>query len=67
MAIGGLHMLLERRGHVANLKRVYRLYLEEGRSVRRRKRPGHLGTRQNSASGKQSRRTLLSQYGPLVP
>jgi putative transposase len=33
-----LHVLLERRGHVANVKRVYRLYLEERLSVRRRKR-----------------------------
>ncbi len=33
-----LHALLERRGHEANVKRVYRLYLEEGLSVRRKKR-----------------------------
>jgi putative transposase len=33
-----LHVLLERRGHAVNVKRVYRLYLEEGLSVRRRKR-----------------------------
>ena len=33
-----LHVLLERRGYVANVKRVYRLYLEERLSVRRRKR-----------------------------
>lgn len=33
-----LHVLLQRRGHAVNVKRVYRLYLEEGLSVRRRKR-----------------------------
>ena len=33
-----LHVLLERRGYVVNVKRVYRLYLEERLSVRRRKR-----------------------------
>ena len=33
-----LHALLERRGHEVNVKRVYRLYLEEGLAVRRRKR-----------------------------
>ncbi len=33
-----LHVLLERRGHTVNVKRVYRLYLEEGLSVRRKKR-----------------------------
>jgi putative transposase len=32
------HALLSRRGHVVNVKRVYRLYLEEGLSVRRKKR-----------------------------
>jgi len=30
--------LLERRGYAVNVKRVYRLYLEEGLSVRRKKR-----------------------------
>ncbi|HET9101361.1 MAG TPA: IS3 family transposase [Acidobacteriaceae bacterium] len=33
-----LQVLLERRGHEVNVKRVYRLYVEEGLSVRRRKR-----------------------------
>ncbi len=33
-----LHVLLERRGHAVNVKRVYRLYVAEGLSVRRRKR-----------------------------
>jgi putative transposase len=33
-----LHALLSRRGQVVNVKRVYRLYLEEGLSVRRKKR-----------------------------
>ena len=33
-----LHALLSRRGHVVNVTRVYRLYLEEGLSVRRKKR-----------------------------
>ena len=33
-----LHALLERRGHEGNVKRVYRLYVEEGLAVRRRKR-----------------------------
>jgi putative transposase len=33
-----LHVLLERRGYAVNVKRVYRLYLEEGLSVRRKKR-----------------------------
>ncbi len=33
-----LHALLERRGYAVNVKRVYRLYLEEGLSVRRKKR-----------------------------
>jgi putative transposase len=33
-----LHVLLERRGHAVNVKRVCRLYVEEGLSVRRRKR-----------------------------
>ena len=33
-----LHALLARRGHEVNVKRVYRLYLEEGLSVRRKKR-----------------------------
>jgi putative transposase len=33
-----LHALLERKGHEVNVKRVYRLYAEEGLAVRRRKR-----------------------------
>jgi putative transposase len=33
-----LHLLLRREGQVVNLKRVYRLYREEGLAVRRRKR-----------------------------
>lgn len=33
-----LHALLERQGHGVNVKRVYRLYAEEGLAVRRRKR-----------------------------
>jgi putative transposase len=33
-----LHAVLERRGYAVNVKRVYRLYLEEGLSVRRKKR-----------------------------
>ena len=33
-----LHVLLQRRGHEVNVKRVYRLYLEERLAVRRRKR-----------------------------
>ena len=33
-----LHAVLERRGHAVNLKRVYRLYAEEGLAVRRRRR-----------------------------
>jgi putative transposase len=33
-----LHALLSRRGHAVNLKRVYRLYVDEGLAVRRRKR-----------------------------
>jgi putative transposase len=33
-----LHALLSRRGHEVNVKRVYRLYVEEGLAVRRRKR-----------------------------
>jgi putative transposase len=33
-----LHVLLERRGYEVNVKRVYRLYLEENLSVRRKKR-----------------------------
>jgi putative transposase len=33
-----LHALLERRGLEVNVKRVYRLYAEEGLAVRRRKR-----------------------------
>ena len=33
-----LHVLLGRRGHAVNVKRIYRLYVEEGLSVRRRKR-----------------------------
>ena len=33
-----LHVLLKRRGHEVNVKRVYRLYLEERLAVRRRKR-----------------------------
>ncbi len=33
-----LHALLERRGHEVNVKRIYRLYAEEGLAVRRRKR-----------------------------
>lgn len=33
-----LHVLLSRRGHEVNVKRVYRLYVEEGLTVRRRKR-----------------------------
>ena len=33
-----LHALLERRGHEVNVKRVYRLYTEEGLAVRRKKR-----------------------------
>lgn len=33
-----LHAVLSRRGHEVNVKRVYRLYAEEGLAVRRRKR-----------------------------
>jgi putative transposase len=33
-----LHALLSRRGHPVNMKRVYRLYVEEGLTVRRRRR-----------------------------
>jgi putative transposase len=33
-----LRGLLSRRGHEVNVKRVYRLYVEEGLAVRRRKR-----------------------------
>ena len=33
-----LHVLLEREGRRVNVKRVYRLYREEGLAVRRRKR-----------------------------
>ena len=33
-----LHVLLERRGHAVNVKRVYRLYVEEGLMVRRKRR-----------------------------
>jgi putative transposase len=33
-----LHLLLRREGHAVNVKRVYRLYREEGLAVRRRKR-----------------------------
>ena len=33
-----LHAVLERRGQAVNVKRVYRLYAEEGLTVRRRKR-----------------------------
>jgi putative transposase len=33
-----LHALLRRRGHEVNVKRVYRLYVEERLMVRRRKR-----------------------------
>ncbi len=33
-----LHALLSRHGHEVNVKRVYRLYVAEGLSVRRRKR-----------------------------
>jgi putative transposase len=33
-----LHALLSRRGHPVNVKRVYRLYVEEGLTVRRRRR-----------------------------
>jgi putative transposase len=33
-----LHALLSRRGHEVNVKRVYRLYVEEGLMVRRKKR-----------------------------
>ncbi|HEY0795177.1 MAG TPA: IS3 family transposase [Acidisarcina sp.] len=33
-----LHVPLVRRGHAVNVKRVYRLYLEESLSVRRKKR-----------------------------
>lgn len=32
-----LHVLLERRGHEVNVKRVYRLYLEQSPRVRRKK------------------------------
>jgi putative transposase len=33
-----LHALLSRRGHEVNVKRVYRLYVEEGLMVRRKRR-----------------------------
>ena len=33
-----LHALLCRRGHEVNVKRVYRLYVEEGLMVRRKRR-----------------------------
>ena len=37
-AIRRLHALLSRRGHEVNVKRVYRLYVEEGLMVRRKRR-----------------------------
>jgi putative transposase len=33
-----LHAVLERRGYAVNVKRVYRLYAEQGLAVRRRRR-----------------------------
>ena len=33
-----LHAVLERRGHAVSVKRIYRLYAEQGLVVRRRKR-----------------------------
>jgi len=33
-----LHAVLERRGYEVNMKRIYRLYVEEGLAVRRRRR-----------------------------
>ena len=33
-----LHAVLERRGQAVNVKRVYRLYVEQGLAVRRRRR-----------------------------
>jgi putative transposase len=35
-----LHAVLERRGQAANVKRIYRLYAEEGLTVRRRSASG---------------------------
>ena len=42
-----LHALLERRGYEVNVKRVYRLYAEEGLAVRRRR---HCATQQRSSN-----------------
>ena len=49
-----LHALLCRRGHEVNVKRVYRLYLEEGLSVRRnkRKRPCGIGRSSRDLPGR---------------
>ena len=33
-----LHALLSRRGHEVNVKRVYRLYVDEGLMVRKRRK-----------------------------
>jgi putative transposase len=38
-----LHVLLRREGYRVNLKRIYRLYLEEGLTVRRRRRRRRIG------------------------
>jgi putative transposase len=43
-----LHALLRRRGHEVNVKRVYRLYVEKGLAVRRRKRKVWCGIVQSS-------------------
>jgi hypothetical protein len=43
-----LLLLLERRGDRVNVKRIYRLYLEEGLSVWRKTESGSSGTARSS-------------------
>jgi len=52
-----LHVMLRREGEVVNHKRVYRLYREEGLSVRKRKRKSARG-------GREARLPLEAPAGP---
>jgi transposase InsO family protein len=57
-----LHALLERRGHEVNVKRVYRLYAEEGLAVRRRKRKRLVRDRFRGFAARLARRRNFSIF-----
>jgi putative transposase len=57
-----LHALLSRRGHEVNVKRVYRLYVEERLMVRRNRRKRLVRERATEARG-QVRQKMSSEQG----